>query len=207
MKSPDTAVLDYGMGNLGSVANMVRHIGASAELVRSPSSIGDFQSIILPGVGQFGTAMDRLRDKGWVEALNEARERGAWILGICLGMQLMTRSSEESDCKGLGWFDLQTRRIPDRPEAGGRRRVPHMGWNEVRFLEKAEDLARYYFVHSYCVQEVDAASCWAVTEYEGFRFASAIRDERVWGVQFHPEKSHRFGKALLRRFLGLQTEG
>jgi glutamine amidotransferase len=162
------------------------------------------------GVGQFGEGIRRLREGDWIAALKSARERGVWILGICLGMQLLTQSSEESECDGLGWFDFKTKRLLDQTESGDRRRIPHMGWNLAEFQGEANgvlaDPGRYYFVHSYCVTNVDDARCWAITEYEGLRFASAIRDERVMGVQFHPEKSHRYGKTLLRHFMELADQ-
>jgi len=208
--SVPVAILDYGMGNLGSVANMIRHVGGQAELVAEPDALESCQKIILPGVGQFGEGMRRLREGDWIAALTTARERGAWILGICLGMQLLTQSSEESEGDGLGWFDFQAKRILDHTDSGERRRVPHMGWNLAEFRGEANgalaDPGRYYFVHSYCVANVDDPRSWAITEYEGLRFSSAIRDERVMGVQFHPEKSHRYGKALVRHFMELADQ-
>ena len=196
-------IIDYGMGNVGSIENMIRHLGGQAEFVRQPDALSNYEKIILPGVGRFGEAMRRLSGEHWDTALIEARDRGVWILGICLGMQLLVRSSEEDECPGLGWFDLPARKIPLQLDDGPRRRVPHMGWNEVQFRNsKLSAYHKFYFVHSYYLP-VEDSTCWAVTDYEGFQFASAIRNERVMGVQFHPEKSHRYGKTFLRHFMNL----
>jgi len=200
------AVVDYGMGNLGSVINMVGHVGGRASICSDPESLGGSRKIILPGVGHMGKAMCRLQDGGWINALNEARRNGSWIMGICLGMQLMARFSEEGNCEGLGWFDLQSIRFPETTDAGKHLRVPHMGWNTVLFnkrdkFQEIEESGRYYFVHSYYIDGVEDQSCWATTEYEGVRFASGIRKDRLIGVQFHPEKSHRCGMELMKYFL------
>ena len=200
-------IIDYGMGNLGSIANMIRHLGGQAELVAEPGDLGNFRQVILPGVGQFGEAMRRLDSGDWINALELARGRGIWILGICLGMQLLTRFSEEGECPGLGWFDFDTNRISGQTAKGSRRRIPHMGWNQVQFNGETTgaltDASRFYFVHSYCVAVTDDSRCWAATDYEGYSFASAIRDGRILGVQFHPEKSHRYGKTFLRHFMNM----
>jgi len=150
--------------------------------------------------------MARLREKGWIEALEKARAQGAWVMGICLGMQLMTQHSEEGNCNGMGWFDLKTLRFPAATCNGQPLSVPHMGWNTALFskgdkLQPQEGLGRYYFVHSYYVDGAEDPFCWATTEYGGVKFASGIRKNRLIGVQFHPEKSHRFGMELMKYFL------
>ena len=203
MARKPVGIIDYGMGNLGSIENMIRHLGEQAEFVKRPSALKNYEKAIIPGVGRFGEAMRRLCADRWDEALSEERERGIWILGICLGMQLLVRSSEEDSCPGLGWFGLDARKFPGQSEEGERLRVPHMGWNEVRFRDSELDgFHKYYFVHSYYLP-VEESNCWASTDYQGFTFASGIRDGRVMGVQFHPEKSHSYGKNLLRYFINL----
>ncbi|MBL69316.1 MAG: imidazole glycerol phosphate synthase subunit HisH [Verrucomicrobiales bacterium] len=197
-------VLDCGAGNAGSVLNMVKYVGGAAELVSEPEDVRMVDCLIIPGVGHFGEVMKRLQEGGWVEPLNEARGRGCWVLGICLGMQILTKFSEEGERQGLGWVDLTTRKFDELGIDGRRRRVPHMGWNAVEFRDgNFGDANRFYFVHSYYVDGLDSPACWAVTNYEGVEFVSAIRSGRVLGVQFHPEKSHRHGMALMRYFLKL----
>lgn len=201
-------IIDYGMANLGSIVNMIKHVGGESSLCSDPRELRDADVIILPGVGHFGEAMARLREGGWEEPLHESRERGAWILGICLGMQLMTRFSEEGDTEGLGWIPLDTIRFPDQGADGERLRIPHMGWNYAECgpqrcdgWSETEEKPRYYFVHSYLVNGHEHPSCFSKTEYGGVPFASGIRDGRVVGVQFHPEKSHRHGKRFFEWFL------
>ena len=206
-------VVDYGMGNLGSIVNMIKHVGGNSLVCSDPQSIRDGEAIILPGVGHFGEAMKRLRKSGWEESLNESRERGAWILGICLGMQLMTRFSEEGGTEGLGWFPFDTVRFPDQGSDGKRILVPHMGWNFAEHgsqqfdgWRESEDSPRFYFVHSYRVDGPEDPSCFSLTEYCGVPFASGIRDNRVMGVQFHPEKSHRYGMKFFEWFLQMTED-
>ena len=206
--SASVAILDYGMGNLGSVANMVRHVGGEAKLCSQPGQVKGHSKIILPGVGHFAMAMRRLRNDGWSEVLEQARANGAWIFGICLGMQLMTLGSEEGDDEGLGWFQLQTKRFPQEAANGRRVLVPHMGWNQALAVDAGftawtavDSPGRFYFVHSFYVDGAEDSTCWAATEYGGVLFASGIQLGRLWGTQFHPEKSHSCGMALMGHFL------
>ena len=201
-------IVDYGMANLGSIVNMIKHVGGESRLCSDPEQLQDAEAIILPGVGHFGEAMSRLRESGWETALHDSRQRGSWVLGICLGMQLMTRSSEEGGTRGLGWIPLETIRFPGQDADRERLRIPHMGWNYAETGPQkfdgwslSEETPRYYFVHSYLVDGHDHPSCFARTEYGGRAFASGIRDDRVVGVQFHPEKSHRHGKKFFQWFL------
>ena len=204
----EIVIADYGMGNLGSVANMIRHVGGAPNISRDTTVIADATHLILPGVGNFAYGMKRLNELGMAEALNAARNRGSRVLGICLGMQLMTRWCEEGMCDGLGWFEFDTVRFPGETEAGERLLVPHMGWNQVDVKNGAAQFetvptpSRFYFVHSYYVDGAGASRCLATTEYGDVRFASAIGEDNVTGVQFHPEKSHKFGIAFLRDFVG-----
>lgn len=197
-------VVDYGLGNLGSVLNMFRKIGAEARLSEKPEDIDRATALVLPGVGHFDEGMRGLRERKLVEPLGIAvRERKVPMLGICLGMQLFARGSEEGREPGLGWIDADVKKLVF-PE-GDRRPIPHMGWNDVVATEHTlfrglERGARFYFVHSYhvvCEQAEDVA---ATCSY-GIDVTAAVRHENLMGTQFHPEKSHRFGMKLLGNFV------
>lgn len=199
-------IVDYGVGNVGSVLNMLRKIGAKARVSGAPADIEAADKLILPGVGHFGHGMGKLAETGLIPVLDkQVLTRSKPILGICLGMQMMTQGSEESDVPGLGWIDAATSRFPETPGL----RVPHMGWNNVRpgptarlFERNATESERFYFVHSYFVRTTNpdhtAANC-----LYGIDFAAAFEVGNIFGVQFHPEKSHLFGMGLLRRFVAL----
>lgn len=199
-------IVDYGVGNVGSVLNMLRKIGAKARVSGSQEDICNADKLILPGVGHFGRGITKLQEAGLVSLLeDQVLKMRKPILGICLGMQMMTQGSEESDVPGLGWIDAATYRFPDTSGL----RVPHMGWNTVHpvatarlFDRDATEAERFYFVHSYCVRTTNpvhtAASC-----LYGVDFAAAFEVGNIFGVQFHPEKSHLFGMSLLRRFIAL----
>ena len=199
-------IIDYGMGNIGSIRNMLRYVGARAEVVTQPDQLVDACGIILPGVGHFDRAMGNLRQTGMADALNEvARRASVPVLGICLGMQLMCKSSEEGTEQGFGFFDAVVRRFSF--EANSRLKVPHMGWNEVAVRQPNTVLgdetppwSRYYFVHSYYVSCENSEDVIGTTRF-GIEFVSAIRCRNLVGVQFHPEKSHRFGMQLFRNFV------
>ena len=196
-------IVDYGMGNLGSIRNMLRKIGFDSEITSDAGRIAVATKLILPGVGAFDAGMDRLERSGLIPVLGE-RVLGARvpILGICLGMQLMTYGSTEGARCGLGWIDAQTLRFK-AADAG--LKVPHMGWNLVRPMREAalvdalpED-PRFYFVHSYYIRCEQPEDVLLTTTY-GEPFHSGFHRGNVWGVQFHPEKSHKFGMHLLRNF-------
>jgi len=220
-------IVDYKLGNLGSIRNMFKRIGADSVVTSDPEVIALAERLILPGVGAFGEGMDNIARLGLREVLDDkARQEQVPVLGICLGMQLMTRGSEEADVPGLGWVDAETVRFrfapeapeapaaPQEPEVPAVRenrtpRVPHIGWNTVdiaradtlfRGLDQDEDTA-FYFVHSYHVICHDEADVLARTTH-GYAFASALQHGNVMGTQFHPEKSHRFGMRLLKNFVG-----
>jgi imidazole glycerol-phosphate synthase subunit HisH len=198
-------VVDYGMGNLGSIVNMFRRIGVQVVVARDPESVGTAKKILLPGVGSFDAAMSRVAASGFREVLDHKAEvEKVPILGICLGMQLLTRGSEEGRLPGLGWIPADTLRFPALPGL----KVPHMGWNvavPVNPSPLTADLpeeSRFYFVHSYFVQVDNEAHSVARTTH-GVTFDSAIQRDNIFGAQFHPEKSHKFGMSLLKNFASL----
>jgi len=195
------AIVDYDVGNLQSVLNMLSRIGAPAVCTSDPGVLREAERIILPGNGAYDYCMRNLRQTGLIPVLEQRVAEGVDLLGICVGAQILGKSSEEGNEAGLGWLDMRVVRFP--PEQG--LRVPHMGWNYVR-EEKASALTRafdpgyrFYFVHSYCMQPMDPSDTLLTTEY-GAPFCSAVERGNIAGVQFHPEKSHRFGMQLLRNF-------
>lgn len=199
------AVIDYGMGNIGSIRNMLKYIGARHIVSSNRAEIAACDRIVLPGVGHFDLAMRNLAQRDLVEPLRElVLERRMPILGICLGMQLMCSASEEGDRAGLGYVAAQVRRFPLPAQTG--LKVPHMGWSQVSFQKdtglskELGDEARFYFVHSYQVTCDDLGDVWGVTDY-GVPFVSAFVRDNIAGVQFHPEKSHRYGIQLFRNFV------
>lgn len=201
------AIVDYDMGNVASVANMLKRVGATkAVLTRDPQVLSKADKIILPGVGAFDKGMRNLAEFGLMPALNDAAiNRRVPILGICLGMQLLTQSSEEGTEAGLGWIRGSTVRF--RFPADSALKVPHMGWNHVTAARETalfatSERSRFYFVHGYYVACENPQDVIATATY-GFEFACAVNHGNVYGVQFHPEKSHRFGMRLLEGFIGL----
>jgi len=195
-------IVDYGMGNVGSVLNMFKRIGVEAIITADLKQITDAQKILLPGVGAFDHAMRRIIDTGLKEVLDQkALIDKVPILGICLGMQLLTRGSEEGRKPGLGWIAADTIKFPSLPGL----KVPHMGWNLVRPVTRCKltdglpDDSRYYFVHSYHVK-VDHEENSILRTTHGVEFDSAICAGNIYGTQFHPEKSHKFGMELLKNF-------
>lgn len=197
-------IVDYKMGNPGSIRNMLKKLGHQAIITDDPAAIETASKLILPGVGAFDAGIANLERSGLIEPLNEAViGRGVTILGICLGMQLMTRRSDEGIRRGLGWIAADTCRFNRVHHQ--EMRIPHMGWNSVvstRPSPLAEGLpedARFYFVHSYFVACDDPSEVSLACTY-GHRFDAAFSYANIHGVQFHPEKSHRFGMTLLRNF-------
>ncbi|UTW51672.1 imidazole glycerol phosphate synthase subunit HisH [bacterium SCSIO 12827] len=200
------AIVDIGIGNLGAIKNMLRKVGAQAEITDSADAIKAADKIVLPGVGAFDHGMGALAASGLMDTLNEqALDAGKPILGICLGAQMLGRRSEEGSLPGLGWIDMDIVRFPR--DAG--LKIPHMGWNTVAptmpggrthpLFAGGEDAPRFYFVHSFHF-ECDRPEDVTATCVYGKPFAAAVARGNIWGVQFHPEKSHRFGAALLRNF-------
>ena len=203
--TPRVAIVDYGMGNLHSVRRKLDRIGVHAQLTSDPDEVLRADKLLLPGVGHFGKAMEHLTTLRLVPALQEAVVgRGTPILGICLGMQLFARGSEEGGAEGLGWIDADVVRFG--VEDTLRYKVPHMGWNGVRvtrssaLLDGVTDQTEFYFVHAYHLVCRDAEATLGDTDYE-YPFTSVVQRGNIYGVQFHPEKSHDAGEALLRNFL------
>lgn len=198
-------IVGYGVGNLGAIPNMLRRLGADASVTSDPERIRAADKLILPGVGAFDAAMARLRELDLVDVLDEQVSRGVPVLGVCLGMELLADASDEGVLAGLGWVPGHVARFgPDVVDAG--LRIPHMGWNYVTpktdlpLLQGFGDRPRFYFAHSFYFAPTDADDIAATTTY-GSTFASVVHHDNVTGIQFHPEKSHRFGLKLFENFL------
>jgi glutamine amidotransferase len=196
-------IVDYGMGNLGSIQNMLKHLGFSSVISSQISEIQSADKLILSGVGAFDTAVKNIQERKLLPALHDrVLKVKRPVLGICLGMQLLTHRSEEGKLSGLGWIKGETIRF--KLNGSQKLKVPHMGWNRVTvqkesrlFLDMPAE-PRFYFVHSYhVVCKKEDVLC--VTNH-GDDFVSAIEKENIYGTQFHPEKSHKFGLQLLRNF-------
>lgn len=198
------SIIDYGLGNLGSIKNMFKWIGVETEIITTKSQIESATKLLLPGVGAFDKAMARIHEMDIKEVLDKkALNDKTPILGICLGMQLLTDKSEEGELDGLGWIPGETIRFKF---PNNKIKVPHMGWNlaNIRSQQKiVEDLGeepRFYFVHSYYVKVNNEENKLLETNYGSITFDAAIQKENILGAQFHPEKSHKFGMQLLKNF-------
>ena len=202
------AIVDYSMGNVGSIQRMLKKVGADSMLTSCPERLRSADKLVLPGVGAFDAGMHHLRESGVKELLDElVLEQHKPLLGICLGMQLLMDSSEEGTVSGLGWISGRVKRF-DWSENRETFRIPHMGWNLVcpendsPLFRELDAQSRFYFVHSFFAVPQDDSSRAAATRY-GFEFCSAVRKNHIHGVQFHPEKSHRYGLRLLQNFVEL----
>lgn len=199
-------IIDYGMGNLGSIVNMLKKLGATSHISSEPGEIARAEKLILPGVGAFDQGMTSLVQRGLVDVLHESvLEKRTPILGLCLGTQLFTERSEEGRLPGLGWLEAETVRFRLEGNAEGLK-VPHMGWNYIELRESCPLLRnlpqspRFYFVHSYHLRCRQSPDTRATTEY-GYDFPSVVQRDNIMGAQFHPEKSHKYGISLLRNFV------
>lgn len=198
-------IVDYGLGNIRAFLNVYRRLNIEARTATTGSDLQDATKVILPGVGAFDHAMERLTASGMREALDDlALRRRVPILGVCVGMQILGRDSDEGRLPGLGWIDGRVRTLtslmPVAPLP-----VPHMGWNDVRpvvpnrLFDGLESPPRFYFLHSFYFECARAEDAIAVADY-GADFACAVNAGNVYGVQFHPEKSHHFGATILKNF-------
>ena len=197
-------LVNYGLGNIQAFVNIYRRLKIPVSVAETEEQLAAAVKIILPGVGAFDWTMSRLAESGMRACLDDLvlRQRRP-VLGVCVGMQMMARNSEEGRLPGLGWIDAEVQRFD---ELGFRQatHLPHMGWNDVRpgnseCLFRGMEAPRFYFLHSYCFKPADPAVVLGVTEYNG-SFASAVRSGNVFGTQFHPEKSHQWGIQLLKNF-------
>lgn len=201
-------VVDYGMGNTGSLVKMFRKLDCSVVVSQRAEDLERASHLVLPGVGAFDKAVQRISAVDGLRELISARvtEHSVPLLGVCLGMQLLLESSEEGPGSGFGWIKGHVRRFQNSTEF----RVPHMGWNTMDvartspLLKDVGDPARFYFVHSYFAEAAEAVDVIGTTSY-GNEFASVVGRGNVMGVQFHPEKSHRFGMRVLSNFIELST--
>lgn len=198
------AIIDYGLGNLGSIKNMLKKIGAEAVITSDLEVIANAPKLILPGVGAFDNGMSNLHERGLVELLNrKVVQEKTPILGICLGMQLFTNKSEEGALPGLGWIDAETVKFGTNDRKFP---VPHMGWEyvtpqkESKLWDGMYEKNKFYFVHSYFVRCNQPSDVLLTTNY-AHDYDSGFEKENIVGVQFHPEKSHKYGMQLFRNFV------
>jgi imidazole glycerol-phosphate synthase subunit HisH len=198
-------IVNYGMGNLNSVKRKLGRIGVNAIISSNPKEILEADKLILPGVGHFSKAVENLKQTGIWEALNESvLIKKTPILGICLGLQLMCKHSEEGDVDGLGWFEANVIhfKVADKLKS----KVPHMGWNNVSVQKESHLFAEipidseFYFVHSYHIKSNKPDEVLTQTNYE-YDFASGLSKENIYGLQFHPEKSHDVGEKVFSNFI------
>lgn len=201
-------ILDYGLGNVMAFRNIYKWLNIPACTIENAKDISSMTRLILPGVGSFDWAMSKLRSSGMFEALNEAvLDKRVPILGVCVGMQMMAQRSDEGNLEGLGWVDATVHHFSKLTDK--KIDLPHMGWNDVigfgdhPLFENVEKSAIFYFLHSYYFHVKSNSKILSQTDY-GKIFTSSIQQGNIFGVQFHPEKSHRRGVQLLKNFAELQ---
>lgn len=200
-------LVNYGLGNIQAFVNIYKRLNIPVTVAETADQLAVAEKIILPGVGAFDWAMSRLEESGMRACLDElVMVRKKSVLGICVGMQIMARRSEEGELPGLSWISAEVKRF-DETGFLQQTHLPHMGWNDVRphdteCLFKGMVAPRFYFLHSYYFAPANSGEVLALTEYNG-SFASAVRSENVFGTQFHPEKSHQWGIQLLKNFAEL----
>lgn len=198
------SIIDYGLGNVLSVKNVFKKVGYKSQLIKTPEEILAAEKLVLPGVGHFKKGMENLIELKLVSPLTQrVLKDKVPLLGICLGMQLLTNHSEEGNINGLGFIDAKTTKLSNESSL----KIPHMGWNKISVLKdshlfKKGEINRFYFVHSYFVTCNDKSDILTTTNY-GKEFCSGFSRKNIFGFQFHPEKSHKFGFRLMERFAKL----
>jgi len=202
------SIIDYGLGNVGAFFNMYREMNLEVRLVRNIDELAGSSKLILPGVGSFDLAMRLFKESGMCEAVTDmVLDKKIPVLGICVGMQMLADSSEEGQLSGLGWISGKVKKI-DESNLNQRTHLPHMGWNDIVLKKESllfkglEENAKFYFLHSYYFDSSSRESILAEVEY-GNTIPCAVGNGNVYGVQFHPEKSHRYGAKLLKNFAEL----
>lgn len=201
-------IVDYGVGNINAFVNVYKRVNIATKIAKTASDLDDAQKIILPGVGHFDHAMSELIKSGMREKLDElVMVKKIPIIGICVGMQMMANASDEGNLEGLKWIDASVKKF-DESKIKQVTRLPHMGWNDVQpvishplFLGLERD-ALFYFLHSYYFECNKKRDILAISEYGG-QFTCAAHHENIYGIQFHPEKSHHYGETLLHNFAKL----
>jgi len=201
-------IVNYGLGNLASIYNMLKKIGIESIISSNLDDIINADKLILPGVGSFNTGMKNLKEYGFIETLNQkVLEDSTPVLGICLGMQLFTQKGEEGGAEGLGWIDGDSVKF-DIPENSDNLKIPHMKWNTVeiqgnsKLFKDPKKERKYYFAHSYHIRCKNKDDIVCMSNY-GYDFAAAIEKKNIFGTQFHPEKSHKYGMEILSNFANL----
>lgn len=204
------SIINYGLGNLGAISNLLKRLNAECNIISSPKNLDNSTAIIIPGVGSFDKGMENLAKGNWIEPIKyHALERKTWTLGICLGMQLLGESSEEGRKQGLGLIKARTVRFKT-PPSNSRFRIPHMGWCNIKTTTKTPlfehntdtESPRFYFVHSYHVVPESSGIILATAKHSE-EFVAVIQADNLLGVQFHPEKSHKYGFAFFNNFIKL----
>jgi imidazole glycerol-phosphate synthase subunit HisH len=199
------SIVDYGVGNIQAIANIYKRLNIPVRIAGTAEELAGAERVILPGVGAFDWAMARLNNSGMRARLDDlVLSKGRPVLGICVGMQMMAKRSEEGTLEGLGWIDGEVKKF-EWAAPSQRAYLPHMGWNDVEprcrecLFQDIGDTGRFYFLHSYYFAPKDQNTILGVTDYGG-PFASCVRAGKMYGVQFHPEKSHQWGIQLLKNF-------
>ncbi len=198
-------IIDYGVGNIKAFANVYKNLNVPFKVVKSTNNLIDITKIILPGVGSFDHAMRSLQDSGMREKLDElVLEKKIPVIGICVGMQMLAKSSDEGNLLGLGWINAVVKKF-DNLQLDENMPLPHMGWNSIKTYQNSQLLRnlevnpRFYFLHSYYFECNNSNDIIATTNY-GISFTCVVNHENIYGIQCHPEKSHHNGIALLKNF-------